>query len=206
MTIHANDSELTLTSQAGTTRWIPVGKDRFRAKYANSHLLFYRNEQGEVTNFSPEAGFGSFEKVPWYEARNLNGLAFIIVALVSLVYLSRFVFRLVVRHKEGSVPTPDQWLGAASCITMMFLIYRLAVGLSGNGEEFLYGVPDSISFLFKLTLAFTLPGLVVVVLSARQWLTSQGSLLARLHYGILAVTILLFLYLNWFWNILTHYF
>jgi CubicO group peptidase (beta-lactamase class C family) len=207
MTIYADNNELALTGQAGTTRWIPVEKDRFRAKYANSHLLFYRNEQGEVTHFSPEAGFGSFEKVPWYEARDLNGLAYFFVAFVSLVYLLRFVFRLVVvRNNEGAVSTVDQWLGAFSCIAMIFLIYRLAIGLTGNGDEFLYGVPDSVSLLFKLTLAFTLLGLVVVVLSVRQWLTSQGSLLARLHYGILALAILLFLYLNWFWNVLTHYF
>ena len=86
---------------------------------------------------------------------------------------------------------------------MVFLIYRLGVGLTNNTDQFLYGVPDSVNFLLKLTSVFTLLGLIVAGLSIRQWITSQGSLLARVNYAMLALAILLFIYLSWFWNVLT---
>ena len=51
LTISAVDGELLLGSQGGVSRWIPVDKDVFRAKYGHNHLIARRDASGEVTHF-----------------------------------------------------------------------------------------------------------------------------------------------------------
>ena len=207
MKFHVNEGELVLNSQQGTSRWIPLEQDKFRAKYDNRILLFYRDEQNKVSHFSTEGGIGSFEKLPWYETSDLHLIAYFIVVILSLVYILRFVYQLFFGRKYAdAIPELDQWLGTFASITMIFLIYRLAMALTGSNDDFLYGVPDAIDFVFKFLMVFCVFAAFIFWRAGRQWLLNKGTLAGRINYLLLVFGMVLFLYLSWFWNILTHYF
>lgn len=198
--------ELVLDSQQGTSRWIALEADKFRAKYDNRILLFYRDDQNKVSHFSNEGGIGSFEKLSWYETDELHVTGYFIVVILSLVYLLRFVYLLFFgRQYADAIPEIDQWLGAIASTTMMFFIYRLVEALVGSTDEFLYGIPDSIDFVFRLILVFCVLALVILWRAGQQWRLNKGALAGRVNYLLLILAMSLFLYLNWFWNILTHY-
>ncbi len=200
-------NELLLSFASGTSRWIPVQKDRFRAKYSNRYLLFYRDKNDRVSHFSFEGGIGSFEKIPWYESRQVNGLLFLFVAVVALVYLLRFAYLKILNgYVDSEISSLDRWIAAGTCIIMLFLIIRLAIGLTGDTDQFLYGVPTSLYFTFTVAL-FLLPLVVVVTtIGVRQWVLDQGRSIERLNYSLLVVSVLVLTYLMWFWNILGFYF
>ncbi|MFT5211813.1 MAG: CubicO group peptidase (beta-lactamase class C family), partial [Flavobacterium sp.] len=198
MNIRSDDGELVLTSQQGTTRWIPVAQDKFRARYGNEHLLFYRDSQNKVSHFSGEGGLGSFEKLSWYEARNLHLMGYLIVVILSSVYVLRFIYHLLFARKYADeMPVLDQCLGALASMTMIFLIYRLAMALVGDRNDFLYGIPESIAVVFRFTLVFSLLALVILWRAGQQWVLNKGTLLGRANYTLLALAICFFLYLNW---------
>jgi hypothetical protein len=214
--ITSSDNELVLASGSSVSRWIPVGNDKFRAKYSNRYLLFYRDGAvdstvddagGAVTHFSWDSGVGSFERIRWYETRNLHLLAFGGIVLLALAYLGRFAYKLILlRNNENSLSPLDQWLAAVNSGIMLFLIYRLVVALTTNTDQFLYGVPTSAQFTFTMALVSVPFAVAINLLAIRQWIGNRGSLLARLNYGLLGLASLLFVSLLWFWNILNFYF
>jgi len=208
--ITADNQELVISSATNTSRWIPVAPDHFRAKYENRVMLFYRDKDGAVNHFSGTTGLGSFERVKWYESSGLHQILFGGIALISLVHLFRFVKNLFSKTLGQNSSTPikrtDLWVSAISSALILVLLVRLVITLTGNTDQFLYGVPDSVEITFLLALAAIPLSALMVFLCSRQWTQGQGSVSERIHYGLVVFSSLIFVGQFWFWNILTYYF
>jgi hypothetical protein len=205
--MNASDGELVLASASNASRWVAIGKDKFRGKYHNQTLLFHRDKTGAVTHASTSGGFGSFERRQWYESSSLHQLLFGGAALISFIYLCRFIVRL---FSKTVLPNPilrsHQWLAAFASGLMLFLTIRLVIALTGDTDAFLYGVPESVQTTFALSLLMIPLAFVLVVFSARQWSNQHDTLGTRLRYCLVVLASLILVVEYWFWNILNFFF
>jgi len=208
--ITTDDGELVLSSTGNSSRWIPIAQDRLRAKYGNQELLFYRDQTGAVKHFSGNKGLGSFERANWYESSLMHQILFGSIVWISLVHLFNFAKSLVFRNRQQSnspaLKRTDLWISTIASALMLALLVRLVIALTGDTDQFLYGIPDSVEMTFLLALAIIPLSAFMLFLSSRQWAQGRGSVSDRLKYGLIVLSSLVFIVQFWFWNILGYYF
>jgi hypothetical protein len=201
----SSDHELMMASPGNVSRWIPEKKDQFRGKYSERRMLFHRDSKDQVTHFSFDHGFGSYEKIAWYESSTLHITLFVLAALAALLYLSIFLFRQL-RRLPTSLPFVDRWAAVVLSGFSLFLLLRVTQGLTGDTSAFLYGVPTNIEIAFASALICVPLTILTLLFATWHWVMGEVPLLERLAYSGFAIIMLLFMLQLWFWNILTYFF
>lgn len=204
MRVSRSGQELVLRYGLDTSRWVQVEKDYFRQKYTDRHLIFYRDNQGEVTNFSILGKLESYERLVWYETGESLLISLLLVCVLTITYLTRFLYLVVIkRDVVNDFSWIDRPLAAISSLIILYLVFLLVAELiSGDPLKFTYGVPDSFHIASNLSFIVFLLSLGMTACVIRQWAYGMGNLMARLNYGLITIVAILFVLSAWIWNIL----
>lgn len=200
-TITESDGELVLN---GTSRWVPLGDDRFAGRYADRLMVFER-EAGAVTHVLIGEPLNTLGRVRGLDAPG-NARNLIVCMLgIALVAVLGYGYRALWRApKAGRLPIWNVLAGWLHALLLLGLYADLAVTLSGDVEEFVFGVPRGAHINLTLLAFNSLLGLYVAGAAVRHWTSSSGAVAARIRYSALALAALANLWVAWYFNILTY--
>ncbi len=203
-TVFAQGDELLLAG-GNLSRWIPIAKDRFTAKYSDQTLVFERDADDKVSHMLINSPLGTYQHLTGLNSPTLLQKVLGLLLVIAVLAVVGYGYRGF-RHAPADVRLPRGDVAVAWSHTLLLvgLYGYLIITLSGDVEEFGYGMPTS-AHLVMLSMSFNvLLGLTVVGLSAAQWLKAQGGTFARLRYSVVALAALLNVWICWYFNILAY--
>ncbi len=204
VTVSEQDNELLLAG-GNVSRWIPTAQDRFTAKYARQTMVFERDAGGAVTHMLINSPLGTFRRLTGLDSPGLQRLMLGTLILIALLAAIGYAYRLLRPASQVvQLPRREVVLAWVHCTLLIGLYTYLVIKLNGDVQEFNYGMPTSAHLVLLLMALNLLPGVAIVVLSARHWLQTMGTTFARIRYTFVAVAAVLNLWICWYFNILAY--
>jgi hypothetical protein len=177
--------------------------------YIETEPLVYQsvNERGHGETFvfvaNPDGSYGllanlmpamAFRKPPWYETLAINGILVVfsvVIALATVVIGTASLRRLT--------------LTGGAAYTLCLLILLIVIGLVlvlRDPKAVVYGLPPGLSVIALLTLVLVAVLVMLIGLTLRTWLQSDASLLLRVHYLLVVMAGISFVFFLNTWNLL----
>lgn len=168
-------------------------------------LVFGEDGQGNINHFfyvnNPTT---AYEKVAWYDSANFNyallGIC-IILFLSTLIWPAGFLLNRC-PSKSTRLSSAARWLaGGASMLNLLFLI-GLAVVSSMFLTLLLYSIPSSLIAFLVIAIIAAIMALASAAFAALAWKNGYWSTSGRLHYTIVVIALLAFIWWLNNWNLL----
>lgn len=192
-----------------STRWTEVEPYLFIENGGTDKLVFRDDEDsGRMLAFLGSIPVFGFEKLRWYERPTFH---FGLLVIAWLILLSTLVFPILAFFFERRAPhllgrrspkhTRSRWLAVA--VTLMFSTFLIGFMVSLRDPlEIVYGIPTSLSVLLVLPLMGSALTMVLTLVSIIAWKGGFWSVLARLHYSLVALAALAIVWQLNYWNLL----
>jgi len=189
--------------------WVEVGPLLFQEVDGDGYVAFREDEKGRITHMFMMT-FGTpmaLEKVSWYEtdAFQIGLIAFFVLAFLSVLAwpVGSLIRRLRKRPAEPSkLALQARYLaGLVSALNLVFvvgLVVRLGQVLSGV----FYGTPAYFVALLVVPLLTAILTVGLVVFTVLAWRDDYWSVLGRLHYSLVTLAALVFIWFANYWNLL----
>jgi CubicO group peptidase (beta-lactamase class C family) len=197
----AEDGQLVMGGRE-PSRWIATAKDRFRALYGDTRLVFRRGDDGNVAQmFLSSTPTTGFEKLAWWESPRLHTRLFALVGMVALGTVIGYGWRAL-RHapEDARLPRTSVIVAWVYGLSAIGLLTGLVYGLTTETDEFQYGLPAFVVAMLWVAKAMIVLGVAVVGLATWQIVNGSGAAGARYRYAVVALTAILLTWEIWFWN------
>lgn len=185
-------------------QWVEVEPLVFHEVGGQQTLIFREDSQGRITHIF-ESPSMAYVKLLWYEAPMFH---YILVGVSMVIFLSVIAWpigtlrnRMEGKKNAGELRSRQaHWLaGGMSALYLLFLIGLLITLMN---PEIVYGVPPILiaSLTIALVAAVLTIGLAIFTLLA--WKNKYWSFAGRLHYTLITLAALAFIWLLNYWNLL----
>jgi CubicO group peptidase (beta-lactamase class C family) len=204
----SGDGTLLFTNPWGKWRFVEVKPLYFRQVDAPFHILFREDDQGRITHmFTDYTPMLAFEKLKWYETPAFNmalalGCILVFVSMIPVV-LIRFIRdrRASGDRKPASRGTRvAYWIIVGICV--LNLLFVVGTVVWGSNLVPYFGV----SMIYKIVLGLGVLAAVLTVgaliYSVLAWKRGYWGIAARVHYTLVTVAALAFVWFLNFWNLL----
>jgi CubicO group peptidase (beta-lactamase class C family) len=201
------DGTLLFTNPWGKWRFVETKPLYFRQVDRPLHILFREDDQGHITRmFTDYTPMLAFEKLKWYEtpAFNMALAAGSVLAFLSMIVVASIRFIRSRRPSGYTKPAPRGArvaYGIVVGISVLNLLFVVGSVVWGNPVP-LFGV----STIYKIVLgvgvvsaALTVGALIYGVLA---WKDGYWGIATRLHYTLVTVAAVAFVWFLNFWNLL----
>jgi len=203
----SGDGTLLLATPWRDWRFVEVESLYFRQVDGPFHILFREDDQVRITHmFTDYTPMFAFEKLKWYEMPAFNmalalGCVLMFVSMIPVV-LIRFI-----RNRRLSADRKPAPRGTR-------VAYQIIVGISVLNLLFVIGTVLSfnpvpvfgVSMIYKIVLGLGVLAAVLTVgaliYSVLAWKRSYWGIAARVHYTLVAVAALAFVWFLNYWNLL----
>jgi len=186
-------------------RWVEVGDGVFRMQDYDAFAAFKGDDGGRATHvvglFPPIVS----SRIGWYESGKLHGF---IVGIGVLLFITILVSAIRQRRADrelGQLRWARPTLALSGGLLLLFLIV-IAMILAGGFEGLIYKIPPSLYFALTLPLLAVPLALLAAWFTFRVWSAGTWTLGARVHYSLAAVSVLAFLLILNYWNLLGYRF
>jgi CubicO group peptidase (beta-lactamase class C family) len=180
----------------------------FQQLEGHDKLVFKADGSGRIIQaFSDEVPHIALVKLAWYQTPTFHYilLAFSVLLFITAVLgwplaaLSRILCR---RKCEGvAAPKAARWL--AGVMSGLFVVFLLCVlGAVTNEKELMAGVPPLLKVGLVLPLIAALLGVGVLFYMLKAWQKGYWTRCHRLHYTLVFVAALVFIWFLNYWNLL----
>jgi hypothetical protein len=179
----------------------------FRQVDGPFHILFQEDDKGRVTRMVTDyTPMFAFEKLAWYETRGFNMVLVLGCILMFLSMIAVAAIRFIRNRRQSGYRKADP-RGAR-------VAYQIVVGISALNLLFVIGtvvwgnpVPlFGVSMIYKIVLGLGVLSAVLTVgallYSVLAWKNSYWGIAARVHYTLLMVAALAFVWFLNYWNLL----
>jgi len=197
-------------------RWAEVDPLVFRevdgqGNMGQENMVFRENEHGRVTNlFFGRRPTVAYIRLAWYETPTFQvGVLAISVALfLSAIVLWPVGALLGRRKREAGAPRLSlshlaRWLaGGASALSILYLIGYALVLSNPNPVELLYGDPPLLHAVGTLSLLIVVLVAGASTLTVPAWMRHYWGVAARVHYPLVVLAGLAFVWFLYYWNLL----
>jgi hypothetical protein len=203
----SGDGTLLFTNPWGKWRFVEVQPLYFRQVDGPFHILFREDDQGRITHmFTDYTPMFAFEKLNWYETPSFNMALALICVLMFLSMIPVILIRFIRDRRLSSDRKPAPrgarvayWIiGGISILDLLFVIGTV---LWFNPVP-VFGV----STIYKIVLGVGVLGAVLTVgaliYSALAWKKSYWSIAARVHYTLVTLAAVAFVWFLNYWNLL----
>jgi hypothetical protein len=176
--------------------------------------VFGKDSQGQINHlFLKLNPTTAYEKVAWYDDVNFNFTllgACILLFLSTLIWpigliLNRYAAKPVNPNHAGRRPAQAaRWLaGGSSMLNLLFLIGLLSMFLASPTEaEFIYTIPPWLTALMAIALIAAVLALGSAAFAILAWKDGYWSLTGRVHYSLVVLALLAFIWWLNNWNLL----
>ncbi len=205
------DGSLLMRGFGDPQHWVAMGALVFRAvgrePFFSRHIIFHEDERGRITHFflSNDPRF-AFERIPWYETTLFT---FGLLGVCAVFFLSAMIWPIgfLIHRRRGiaSAPCPTtallaRLLTGSVCVLNLVFIQLLVFSDIQNVQG--YGVPlalVAVLYAVLLTAASAMGSTVLLVLV---WIRRYWSLAARLHYTLVTLAAVAFVWWLQNWRLL----
>jgi CubicO group peptidase (beta-lactamase class C family) len=202
------DGTLLFTIAGSEWRFVEVEPLYFRQVDGPIGMVFHEDDQGRITHmFTDLTPMFAFEKLNWYQTPAFNmalalGCVLMFVSMIPVVLI-----RFIRDRRPSGDPKPASrgaraayWIiGGISVLNLLFVIGTV---LWGNQPNVLSGT----SLIYKIVLGLGVLSAVLTVgaliYSVLGWKNSYWGIAARVHYTLVTLAALAFVWLLNFWNLL----
>ena len=206
LSMSVQDDELLVIGR-NTNRWRAIAPDRLTARYTDRTMVFERNESGNVSHVLIGSPFGTYKRVNGLDAPGNIRMLIAFAVMVALLAVIGYSYRVIRRAPVVKrLPARDVFIGWLYALALVGLNAHLVLILTGDTDEFAYGVPLAAHINLLLINVNMLIGVAVIFFSIRQWVTGIGSLNARLRYSALALAAIVYLWIAYYFNLLAYMF
>jgi CubicO group peptidase (beta-lactamase class C family) len=190
--------------------WTEVEPLLFQNVDGDGYIAFREDENGRRITHMFIITFGTpmaLEKVSWYET---DAFQLILIGFFVLAFLSVLAWPVgsLIRHlrKRPAQPSrPALWArclaGLVSALNLVFVV-GLVVRLGQVFSGVFYGTPAYFVALLVIPLLTAILTVGLVVFTVLAWRDDYWSALGRLHYSLIAVAALVFIWFVNYWNLL----
>jgi CubicO group peptidase (beta-lactamase class C family) len=204
------DDTITVTLGDDSRRYVEVEPFVFRELDGPGQVVFKEDERGRVRYlFRADAPSGSAIRREWYE------LSWVQLGLLGgslAIFASALLFWPAIAFSVRGLTSPRikrTWFsGVLSCLAWFFctasiaLMAALAFVLS-DGNEIVFGLTPLMRVLLAVTQVCAVLAAVTVLACIPAWLNRYWRLTGRLHYTLVALAGVGFVWFLYYWNLLT---
>jgi len=175
--------------------------------------VFVRNPEGHVTHYYlANAPFLPFKRIPLYATTRF---AEVVKTICLVVFLSVFIWpvRAIIRKrrklKEIDVPAlgrTARWIAGSAAVLMLLFVLLLSMMMSRTNlvEQFFTSIPVPPPLILLLVMPVIAAALTIFVipLNVLAWLKKYWALQERIHYTLVTVALVSFIWWLDFYNLL----
>jgi len=195
----------------GSTQWVEVEPLVFREVGGQDTVVFRENSKGRITHaFFNQMPILAGVKLAWYKT---PGFHYSLLAICMILFLSTLSWpasalaKLLCRSKKEIPGAP--WLvrviaGGMSVVYIIFLIGMFST--VSNPMEFMFGVPSALKFLLILPILSALLTIGALFFVYVGWKNKYWTVCGRVHYTLVVLASLFFLWFLAYWNLLGFHF
>ncbi len=192
----------------GSNRWVEIAPQLFQRTDRERYITFRQDEKSRKIYLISGSGYhGAYYKLNWYEASTVQ---FIWSGLCILVLLSALViwpFGLLNGGKARSLPANlARWVGSVTSLLLLTGhfggLYAGFIKQIADLPTVAFGVSPLLAAMLGVTLCGAILGLTTPVFSFLAWKDRYWSVWGRIHYSVLAVAALAFVWWLNYWNLL----
>jgi CubicO group peptidase (beta-lactamase class C family) len=188
-------------------RWIQIEPLVFRKAQEDEHLVFRADHEGRITHLFLEIPVIGFVRLAWYQLPGFHAALLALFALVSLSVVLGWPLAAMVRRfrrKAGLSRTRVQLaarlLGWALAFAGLTFIVLFAASLA-NPFEIVFGIPPLLQTALYLAPLVLVLGVFVLGLALVAWAQRFWRPVSRVHYTLLAVAGVAFMWQLFYWNL-----
>ncbi|HLO14052.1 MAG TPA: serine hydrolase domain-containing protein [Anaerolineales bacterium] len=181
-----------------TGNYIEVAPLLFQEINGPEKLIFKEDSKGNITHlFINSIPHQAFEKIAWYETAWFSQRILFVCLAMFLSVVVAFVGSLVWTRRN-----PDLFRSVAfgTSILAIVLVFGFLSMLSGYWPA--DTAPSITRILLGLALSMPILTGVLVILAVRAWLRGHSGLVARIHYSLVAIALIVFIWFLRTWNLL----
>jgi hypothetical protein len=203
------DGTLLFTNPWGKWRFVETKPLYFRQVDRPFHILFREDDQGRITHmFTDYTPMFAFEKLKWYETSAFSMALVLgcVLAFLSMIVVASIRFIRNRRQSGDTKPAPRGTRVAygiilgISVLNLLFVIGTVVWGVANINP--LFGV----SMIYKIVLGLGVLSAVLTVgaliYGLLAWKDSYWGIAARVHYTLVTVAAVAFVWFLNFWNLL----
>ncbi len=202
---------LLLSFFSNKSQWVEVEPLVFKEVGGQGTLVFTEDADGHIERlYVSSAPIMAFLKLRWFETPSFH---IFLVSLFGLIFLSAFLWpvRAVFRRicggpdEERPAPMAARWLALG--MSALGLIFMVGTAMMfKNYEQFMFGIPLTMKILLVLPLAAIVLGAGVFFYMALAWIKGYWRGCARVHYTLVFLAFLGFVWFLYYWKFLAYWF
>jgi hypothetical protein len=204
---YSGDGTLLFTNPWAEWRFVEEEPLYFRQVDGPFNILFREDDQGRITRmFTDYTPMFAFEKLRWYETPGFNMALALGCVLMFLSMIPAVLIRFIRNRRPSGDRNPAPrgarvayWIILG--IGVLNLLFVIGTVLWGNSAP-LFGV----SMIYRIVLGLGVLAAVLTVgaliYSVLAWKRSYWGIAARVHYTLVAVAALAFVWFLNYWNLL----
>ncbi len=194
-------------SGAGARQYVEVEPLVFHQIDGQNSVVFREDEQGHITHlFFGHNPYGAAIKLPWYKTPSVH-ITILVIILLVFVSVVRWplsaLARKICRSKEkvSAAPRSVRWM--AGIMVTLFIVFLVGLLLVFKDPvEVMFGVPGALKLLLALPLIAGVLAVVVLFLTLWVWIKGYWTVCARVHYTLVFLAAVAFLWFLYYWNLL----
>jgi CubicO group peptidase (beta-lactamase class C family) len=203
----SGDGTLLFKNPWAEWRFVEVEPLYFRQVDGQFHLLFREDDHGRITHmFTDVTPMFAFEKLNWYETLGFNMALVLGCVLMFVSTIPVVLIRFIRNRRQGAYRKADP-RGAR-------VAYQIIVGISILSLLFVIGTVLSfnpvpvfgVSMIYKIVLGLGVLSAVLTVgaliYGVLAWKRGYWGIAARVHYTLVTVAALAFVWFLNYWNLL----
>jgi CubicO group peptidase (beta-lactamase class C family) len=199
---------LSLPEGMGARQYVEIEPLVFQQLEGRDKIVFKADPGGRITYaFSAGVPHMGLVKLTWYETPTFH---YVLLASSVLLFLTAVLgwplaalSRILCRRKCQSVAAPKAARWLAGVMSGLFVVFLLCVfGAVSDEKALMAGVPPILKLGLVLPLIAILLGVGVLFYMLKAWRKGYWTRCHRLHYTLVFVAALVFIWFLNFWNLL----
>jgi len=202
---------ITMPMGLGSKQWVEVEPLVFREVGGQDTVVFGENSKGRISNvFFSQIPILAGVKLTWYKT---PGFHYSLLAICMILFLSTLSWpasalsKLLCRSKKEIPGAP--WLVRliAGGMSMLYIFFLIGIFSTGSDPlEFMFGVPSALKILLILPILSALLTIVALFFAYVGWKNKYWTVCGRVHYTLVVLASLFFLWFLAYWNLLGFHF
>jgi len=191
---------------AETKRWVEIAPGVFREKTGDEVIAFKRDDAGAVVGLVGPFVVMPAEKISWWQTGAFHGL---VVGLSVVLFISMLANAFYRRKDERVKAAPykyGRWaITIAGAMNIVFLV-TLVLAISKGEAALLQGFPGFFKAALVLPMISVVLTLGALVVAVQVWRKGMDGRAGRIHYSLVTLAGVLFLWSMNYWNLLGYHF
>lgn len=165
-----------------------------------SFAAFRKNQQGAMTHLFLEQD--AFEKIRWYETNRFQ-IAFAgSCVILFFLAIAVWIVKLLRRRPGSGIDRLYRLSAVLSAVNLIFVGILFQTFLRKPVFELSYAIPLALKVALILPLLSVILTICLLAMLFHSWRTPAGALIERIHFSVIAVAAVAFVWILQYWNLL----